>query len=535
VSCTAEALHRLHQFNPWFHGVTPLPSSARPGIRGVRVTGYVSDESGWGAAGRGYVRALQELGCPLAVRDVSALTGNRSGDRSLACRDTATDTDVNLVCVDAGQHFALLSAVGDSFFAGHYNVGAWAWELPRFPESWYNRFAYYDEIWVGTSFIASALAPIAPVPVVRVPPVITPSAGSRRRGRGRLGVGDRELLFLFVFDVHSHLPRKNPAAAIAAFRRAFPHGGDVRLVLKSVNAVADPDGYAELRALAGDAPIDFYDGYWPAGDVRDLFAACDAYVSLHRSEGTGLTIAEAMAAGKPVIATDWSGNTDFADASNSYPVAYELTTVARNVGPYREGETWAEPDIAHAAAMMRAVFADPAAAALRGDAAQRRMHRDYSERAIAELIRARLDVIGSRDLLGTLRREVAAFVDGYRALVDDIRAIVARVVPQHAVVAVVSRGDAALLDLDGRQALHFPEARPGVYAGHHPADSDAAVAALEAARRRGAQFLLLPGTAYWWLQHYGGFRHHLDSRCERVWSDACCAIYDLCRAAEASA
>jgi glycosyltransferase involved in cell wall biosynthesis len=526
VSCTADALERLHRFNPWFQGTAAAPV-ARPGIRGVRVSGYLSDESGWGAAGRGYVRALEQLEVPHTLHDVSTLTGNRSGDRSLARELMAIDTDVNLVCVDAGQHFALLSEVGESFFAGHFNIGAWAWELPHFPDAWYNRFAYYDEIWVGTSFIASALAPVAPVPVIRVPPVIAPATGSRDRGRRRLGVDAREFVFLFVFDVHSHLPRKNPAAAIAAFRRAFPNGTAVRLVLKSVNAAADPEGYAELRELAAGAPIDFHDGYWDADEVRDLFAACDAYVSLHRSEGTGLTIAEAMAAGKPVIATDWSGNTDFADSSNSYPVAYELATVARNVGPYRAGEIWAEPEVAHAAALMRTVVADPAEAARRGAAARRRIRHDYGAGAIADLVRARLDVIASRDLLVVLRREVSAFVDGYRSLIGDIRAIAARVVPPDAVVAVVSRGDAALLELDGRPAWHFPEARPGVYAGYHPADSGAAVAALEAARARGARFLLLPGTAYWWLQHYGGFGDHLDARYSCVWRDACCAIYDL--------
>src|SRR5262249_23205300 len=156
----------------------------------------------------------------------------------------------------------------------------WAWELPRFPDSWYNRFAYYDEIWVGTSFIAAALSPISPVPVIRIPPVVTAPAGSRARGRRRLGVGDREFVFAFAFDVHSHLPRKNPHAVIKAFRRAFPARRDVRLVLKSVNAAADPEGYAELRELAGDARIDFSDGYWPTSDVHDLLAACDAYVSL---------------------------------------------------------------------------------------------------------------------------------------------------------------------------------------------------------------------------------------------------------------
>lgn len=534
-SCTVEALERLHRFNPWF---IPADGRARPpatGVRGVRATGYFSDESGWGEAGRGYVRALRHLGAPLTMHDVSALTTNRSEDRSLGATAAADDTDVNLVCVDAGQHFALLSAVGESFFDGHYNVGAWAWELPHFPESWYNRFAYYDEIWVGTSFIASALAPIAPVPVVRIPPAVAARAGSAARGRALLGADERSFVFLFIFDVHSHLARKNPQAVVAAFRRAFPHERHVRLVLKSVNAAADADGYAALRAAADDPRIALHDGYWSARDMDDLVAACDAYVSLHRSEGTGLTIAEAMAAGKPVLATDWSGNTDFADASNSYPVAYALRAVARTVGPYRAGETWAEPDVEHAAALMREVVTDPVTAARRGAAARERMQREYSADAVAALVRSRLDVIGSRALLGTLRREVSAFVHGYRRLIDDIRLVVSRVVPASAIVAVVSRGDADLLALDGHEAWHFPEARPGVYAGYHPEDSGAAIAALEDARARGAGSLLFPGTAFWWLEHYGGFREHLEHQYRCVWRDATCVVYDLRGEAPAAA
>jgi glycosyltransferase involved in cell wall biosynthesis len=527
MSSTAAALDRLYRHNAWFRPEKAAMAPCGGGIRGVRVTGYLSDESGWGAAGRGYVRALQRCGVPIRTHDVSRLTGNRSGDRSLAAGPAAAETDVNLVCVDAGQHFALLSAVGESFFRGHYNIGAWAWELPRFPEGWYNRFAYYDEIWVGTSFIASALAPISPVPVVRVPPVVNAPRGSRGRGRLRLGVADREFVFLFVFDVHSHLPRKNPGAVIRAFRQAFRGRDDVRLVLKSVNAAADPDGYAALRELAGDARVDFHDGYWSSTDVGDLFAACDAYVSLHRSEGTGLTIAEAMAAGKPVIATDWSGNTDFADVSTSYPVGYELTTVPHNVGPYRAGEVWAEPDVADAASIMTRVAADPSSAARHGEAGRLRMQREYSDEAIAAIVSARLEVVGSRSLLPTLRDEVATFVDGYQDLVTEVLAIAMRVCPAGAIVAVVSRGDECLLALDGLTAWHFPEARPGIYAGHHPADSDAAIAALEAARRRGAGFLMIPGTSRWWLDHYDGFRRYLDDGCACVWQDARCVIYDV--------
>jgi hypothetical protein len=234
-----------------------------------------------------------------------------------------------------------------------------------------------------------------------------------------------------------------------------------------------------------------------------------------------------MACGKPVITTDWSGSTDFADASTSFPVAYELTTITRTVGPYRAGEVWAEPDVDHAAELMRQVAANPATAARRGAAAAQRMHRDYSSAAIADLVRMRLDAIGSRDRLRVLRAELSTFADDYRALVRRIRQIASRVAPPGAIVAVVSRGDDDLLDLGSSFAWHFPEARPGVYAGHHPVDSVAAIAELEAARTRGAEFLLFPGTALWWLDHYDGFCRHLDAHYTRAWRDEQCVIYDL--------
>jgi hypothetical protein len=94
-------------------------------------------------------------------------------------------------------------------------------------------------------------------------------------------------------------------------------------------------------------------------------------------------------------------------------------------------------------------------------------------------------------------------------------------------VAVVTRGDSTLLDLDGRAARHFPEARPGVYAGYHPADSADAIAALESAATDGTQYFVLPGTAYWWLEHYAEFRAYLDTHARCVWRDACCTIYRL--------
>ena len=527
TSSPVATLRTLRRHNRWFDGFTPEDESSRAPLS-VNVSGYLRDESGWGAAARGYVHALRRLGVPTGLADFSALTSNRSGDRTLAGGDALSDWDVNLMCIDAGQHFAVLSESGEDVFDRRYNIGAWAWELPRFPARWYDRFAYYDEIWVGSSFIASAIAPISPVPVIRIPPVME---GSRERPVTADGAGWRrrpgEFLFLFTFDVHSHLQRKNPLAIVDAFRRAFRPSEPVRLILKCVNAESDPVGFRTLVDRACGAAIDIHSGYVSAEALRGLMASCDAYVSLHRSEGIGLTIADAMGLGKPVIATGWSGNTDFMDVSNAFPVGYRLVELEANVGPYHAGEVWAEPSVEHAADLMRYVVDHPEEAGARGCAGRETIRRDYSEERIAGLIGQRLALIGERHRFSEFKRDVKGLVAAYRQLVRDVRDVVGRVVPPGGDVMVVSKGDHNLLQFDGRTGRHFPETEAGIYAGYHPEDSAAAIAALDAAIGRGRQYLLFPGTSLWWLDHYDGFRAHLDARYPRLWSDRQCVLYDV--------
>jgi hypothetical protein len=115
----------------------------------------------------------------------------------------------------------------------------------------------------------------------------------------------------------------------------------------------------------------------------------------------------------------------------------------------------------------------------------------------------------------------------YPELVARVREVVARDVPAGATVAVVSKGDSELVDLPGRRGVHFPQSADGAYAGHHPADSGAAIALVDAARARGARYLLFPATASWWLEHYADFRRHLDEHCRRVRDDDTCVLYDL--------
>jgi glycosyltransferase involved in cell wall biosynthesis len=479
-------------------------------VTGINVSGYLRTESGVGEIARRYVRALQPLDVPVVLNDLSSLSGNRADDRSLGSFANACAHDVNLVCIDVHQHYALLGRHGQAFFDGRYNIGVWLWELPEFPAKWHDRLAYYDEIWVPSSFTANVLGPMSPVPVITVPPVLSVlERGSRARGRVRLDAGSDEFVYLFVFDVNSTIARKNPVAAVEAFTQAFAPADRARLVLKFVNGASDAEGVADLAARAAGHNISLEHGYWPAGDVRDLFEACDAYISLHRSEGLGLTITDAMALGKPVIATDWSGSRDFVNVRNGFPIRYDLAANPRKAGPYGKDAIWAEPSVAHAAETMRWIFENRDEAARRGETARRDIEAAYSERAVGKIIGARLDAIANRRREPAYREEMRGVYARYNRLATDLTSWVDGYVPARADVAVISKGDDRLLAFTGRRGSHFPQLTDGRYAGHYPADCGAAIDHLEELRARGIRWLVIPDTASWWLQHYPDFAAHL--------------------------
>ncbi len=502
-------------------------------LPGVNVCGYLRNESGLGAAARGYIRALEFLGVPVSLKDLSHLSVNRSEDNSLSGLDRGPVHDVSVFCVNADQHFRIMDELGMEFFRHRYNIGIWAWELPRFPEEWYDCFAYYNEIWVASSFIANALAPVSPIPIVRIPPVLNrPSVGSRLHGRRHLGVNSKELVYLFVFDFHSYFERKNPLALIRAFKKAFRASQPVRLVIKCVNQGSNKDGFAAMKEESRGHRISIHSGYWRTDELQDLMAACDVYVSLHRSEGTGLTISDAMALGKPVIATNWSGNTDFMDESNGYPVRYKLVRLTKNHGPYHKGEIWAEPSIDHAAELMRFVYEHPEEARKRGKAAAKQIQTKFSEQRVAGLIKDRLALIARQGGAPSIQaatgtRDLESKYARYRQLIPRILNTVNATVPAGATVMVINKGDEELLKFNKRRGWHFPRDKHGDYAGYYPIDSSGAIAHLESLKAKGASYLVIPNTAAWWLQFYVGLRRHLESRYWLLKNDDDCTIYQL--------
>jgi glycosyltransferase involved in cell wall biosynthesis len=436
---------------------------------------------------------------------------------------------VNLVCINADQHFVVMER-DEAFFEDRYNIGVWNWELPTFPEEWHDRFDHYDEIWAGSSMIVHALSSVAPIPIVRMPPVLTNVArGDRRRGRRALKARPAEHLFLFVFDFHSYFERKNPLAVVQAFKRAFGRSDQVRLVLKCVNGSSDDDSMNSLRDASEGLRVDLLVDYVPYQRLCDLLAACDTYVSLHRSEGIGLTIAEAMALGKPVIATGWSGNVDFMDVSNSFPVSFAMTEIKEDVGPYRAGQVWAEPSIEHAAALMREVVVDRELAASRGAAARRHIESNFSTLRVGQIMAERLAVVEERRFPAHNRAKPGLpfeFRDA-STLKMGMRSIVPEHTPEGSIVAVVSKGDPDLIAIDGRTGWHFPQTGDGTYAGFYPKDSTSAINHLEQVRERGATHFVVPSTSAWWLDYYRDLRAHLDLYYDLVVSDETCTIYRL--------
>jgi len=371
----------------------------RHAVLGLNIVGFLTAELGVGESARCMVRAADAAGIPTALVALKLHCRNRLGDQTYAGRLQETNPHpVNVVHIDPPASRDIDHHHGAGFRAGKYNIAYFAWELTDFPDAWVPSFDYYDEVWCPSDFTRAAIALKSPLPVLTMPHAISfpRPAGTPAEWRTRFGLPADAFIFLSLFDFNSYAARKNPEAAVAAYRQSGLGPPQAALVIKVQNAAANPAEFAALQAALRDLPgVILLAETLSRAEIYGLESACDCFVSLHRSEGFGLAVAEAMFLGKPVIATDWSATAEFVDAGNGCPVRYRLVPLEHNFGPYGRGSHWAEPDPAHAAEWMRKLAGDRALASALGAAGRRTMAERFAPSVIGARYRQRLEAIAT--------------------------------------------------------------------------------------------------------------------------------------------
>jgi glycosyltransferase involved in cell wall biosynthesis len=336
------------------------------GQGGVNVIGYFRYTSGLQQAALTMAAALERAGVATSLRDVPVMyLRDLSDRRGYGGLEQFNTTLVNMPIDVRAERLYERAAL--SMRPNVRRVAMAWWELEQVPPRLAAWAADYDEIWAPTRFVADAVRGITTRPVrtllpgLELPPI--PSLG-----REHFELNPHACTFLFVFDFNSRMPRKNPLGLIRAFRAAFLPSEPAELVIKvSAGDTEFTNDRRELHESAARASVRVIDRILSRPELLALTATADAYVSLHRSEGFGLTIAEAMLLGRPTIATGYSGNLDFMAPGTGLLVDYTKVPIAEDVPPYPKGFLWAEPSIEHAASLMRWVFDHPAEARALGE------------------------------------------------------------------------------------------------------------------------------------------------------------------------
>lgn len=330
-------------------------------VKQLHVIGFFRQAFGLAEACRRTTTAVQTVKLPHALTQAPFLGKHNGTDFSIKAensRPSDNSDEYRLFHFNGDHADAIATRWGEGVFSSSHSIGFWHWELPDFPDEHLSWFARVREVWTPTNFVRDAIAAKSPVPVQVIPLALDPTyINPPPPDRLAFKLPSDSFLFLVVFDYYSSLERKNPLDAIQAFAQLLDtNPGPVHLVVKTNNPHADLQAAQRLQARLDALPPGSHtliEDTLPRHDLLLLVNSCDALLSLHRAEGFGLHLAEAMAMGKPVVATNWSGNVDFMDETNAYPVDYDLVELLESHGPYSKGNHWAQPKLKHAVKQMR--------------------------------------------------------------------------------------------------------------------------------------------------------------------------------------
>jgi glycosyltransferase involved in cell wall biosynthesis len=376
---------------------------------GVNLVGYFSSELGMGELGRILVRAVDLSGIPF-----STLTSKRNGSRKShqhVERHIEILRPINIFVINADEMVNWKELPELKEISEHPTVGVWAWELEDFPNDFSNVLNTLQEVWTISEFARKAIQQQTTKPVHLLPmPISRINFSDIAQNNPFSKITGEYPYFFSSFDFQSSMDRKNPLATIEAFKSAFNKDENVKLVIKTINGNLWPEQKKLLSSAShGYGNIHIIDQYLDRSEVLRLIKDSLGYISLHRSEGYGLALAESMELGIPVIATGYSGNMDFMDESNSLIVEYDLIDVTDFSGVYRIKSRWANPRIESAATHMRRLFDDPVFARTVGLAGKSAAKNNFDISRTAEFIYERVSAVKRSTSPYALRAVLRAF------------------------------------------------------------------------------------------------------------------------------
>lgn len=374
-----------------------LASSSLEKQPGLDLVSFFSGEMGLAESARGIAQSCHVGRIPFSLRSFDLQLSQRCGDRSMDpwLSDHCSHAAIVLMFNPDALKLAL-PQLGQNEMRNRYCIGYWYWETEQLPAEWLYALDLVDEVWVATEFVAEAVRKFTSKPVTKIHPPIDVQL-SRQYARHEFGLKEGRFLFLFSFDFGSFSSRKNPYATILAFQKAFPlERQDVGLVIKSHGGGNHPEKLLDLQnQIQCDPRITLIDRMMSRDQVFGLQSVCDVFVSLHRSEGLGLGLAESMAQGKAVIGTAYSGNLEFMTKDNSCLVDFDMIPIEPGQYLYdQSGVSWADPSIEQAAWYMEKLLDDKAYYQRISTVGQQDILLQWNHVGTANAIRRRLSDLG---------------------------------------------------------------------------------------------------------------------------------------------